>query len=99
MRKIKCPNCGTFNTNKDYCSNCGTLINFKIRRELERQKSEKRRQQYHQEDKKTRFSLVEKYKNHRFFVVRIFGYLLYYVWSAVMAIGAFIAWLFAMTAA
>lgn len=99
MRRIKCPKCGTFNENLDYCSNCGTLINFKKRREIEHQKSEKRRQLFHEQDEKTSFAAVDKYKNHRFFLVRVFGYIIYYVWTAVMAIGAFIAWLFAMTAA
>ena len=25
-RIIKCSNCGVFNTNKEYCENCNTLI-------------------------------------------------------------------------
>ena len=33
-RIIKCPNCGTFNTNKEYCENCNILISHQKKREL-----------------------------------------------------------------
>lgn len=99
MKRIKCPNCGTYNDNVDYCINCGTLINFKKRRELEFEKSEKRRAFNEREDKKKSFKWIEKYKTHKYLVVRVFAYVIYSVWAAVMAIGTFIAWLFTMIAA
>ena len=33
-RIIKCPNCGVFNTNKEYCENCGELISHQKKREI-----------------------------------------------------------------
>lgn len=34
MATIKCPNCGVYNTNKDYCEHCDAVLSYKIRREL-----------------------------------------------------------------
>ncbi|MGF1557352.1 hypothetical protein [Paucihalobacter sp.] len=99
MRRIKCPNCGTYNENVDYCTNCNTLINFKKRREIEFKKSEKKRAHNEQQDQENSLKWIEKYKNHRFLLVRVFAYIIYSIWAAVMAIGTFIAWLFTIIAA
>lgn len=99
MRRIKCPNCGTYNENVDYCTNCNTLINFKKRREIEFKKSEEKRAHNEQQDDEKSFQWIEKYKNHKFLLVRIVAYAIYSIWAAVMAIGTFIAWLFTMIAA
>ena len=33
-RIVKCPNCGVFNTNREYCKNCNTLISHEKKREI-----------------------------------------------------------------
>ena len=35
---IKCSECNTFNLNKDYCSNCGALLDLVLKRRMETQK-------------------------------------------------------------
>jgi len=40
MATIKCPNCGVYNTNRDYCEECKTVLSYKIRRELAFKKQE-----------------------------------------------------------
>ena len=37
-RIIKCSNCGIFNTNKEYCENCNTLISHQKKREIKEAK-------------------------------------------------------------
>lgn len=45
-------------------------------------------------DKKKTF--VERWKTNRFWIIKGTYYFLHYTWVAVMAVGAFIAWLIAM---
>ena len=35
---ITCPECGTVNLNKKYCTNCKTLLDMVLKRNLEREK-------------------------------------------------------------
>lgn len=35
---IKCLECNTVNTDRDYCSKCGAIINIVLKRQLEREK-------------------------------------------------------------
>ena len=37
-RIIKCPICSVFNTNKEYCKNCNTLISDAKKREIKKEK-------------------------------------------------------------
>lgn len=98
--KIKCSNCGTFNTNSDYCENCGALINPKLKREKSDQKRHDDREEEDRNRVKGKFELfIERNLNHKFILIRLFFQLLYGIWFVVMAIGAFIAWLFAAVAA
>jgi ribosomal protein L37E len=100
VSKIKCGNCGTFNTNKDYCENCGALINPKLKREKSDQKRIDDREEEDRNRVKGKFELfIERNRNHKNILIRLFFQLLYGIWFIVMAIGAFIAWLFAAVAA
>lgn len=36
-----CQNCGTVNLNRDYCKNCGEIININLKRKLEREQKAK----------------------------------------------------------
>lgn len=97
---IKCSNCGHFNTNRDYCENCGELINPKLKRKLADQKRVENRQEEERNRVKSNFELfIERNRNHKNIFIRLFFQLLYGIWFIIMAIGAFIAWLFAAVAA
>ena len=98
--KIKCSNCGTFNTNRDYCENCGALINPKLKREKSDQKRIDDREKEERNREKGQFELfIDRNRNHKNIIIRLFFQLIYGIWFIVMAIGAFIAWLFAAVAA
>ncbi|UPS92796.1 hypothetical protein [Bizionia sp. M204] len=91
--QIKCPNCGVYNTNQDYCTNCGTLLSYQKRRELAFAQDEKDRKERERIQKEESPSFYEKNKDHRFLVVRIFVKVTHSIYVAFMAIGMFIAWL------
>jgi len=100
VSKIKCSNCSTFNTNKDYCENCGELINRKLKREKSDQKRIHDREEKDRNREKGKFELfIERNRNHKNIFIRLLFQFLYGIWFLVMAIGAFIAWLFAAVAA
>ncbi|WP_026754211.1 hypothetical protein [Sediminibacter sp. Hel_I_10] len=96
---IKCPECGVFNTNKEFCTNCGALLSSEKRRELAFQKAEKERQQRRQLEKKNDPSFYDRYKDHRFWIVRVFAKITRSIWLVFMAIGVFIAWIITAIAA
>jgi len=92
MATIKCPNCGVYNTGRDYCEACNTVLSYKIRRELVFKKEEEARlKELATQVKKPSF--FEKYSNHRFLIVRVFTKIIRSIWLGFMAIGMFIAWL------
>ncbi|PWK20775.1 TFIIB-type zinc ribbon-containing protein [Xanthomarina spongicola] len=92
MATIKCPNCGVYNTNRDYCEECKTVLSYKIRRELAFKKQEEERLKQAKSIEKEP-SFFEKYVNHRYFLVRISAKIIRSIWLVFMAIGMFIAWL------
>lgn len=91
----KCPKCSTMNLNRDYCVQCGTLINAGMRREQER---EARASQKAEEGKLKRPSVTvvffKKMREHPNLFIRIFGKVLYSVWALAAMIGAFLAFIF-----
>ncbi|WP_091891725.1 hypothetical protein [Polaribacter sp. KT25b] len=97
-KTIKCPNCGTLNTGKKYCTNCNKSLTQEI---LLQEKLEKIKQQeinkviYKRENP----NFIERLKKHSFFLYRIFGWILYSGFVVVSAIGAGLAWFIAMVAA
>lgn len=95
---IKCPKCGIFSTNKDYCDNCGTLISHKKKKELRAKKVKDETIAEAIEDIENP-NLAERLKKHPFFLVKIIGWLLQSVLFIVSAIGMFLAWCIAMIAA
>lgn len=97
IRMIKCPNCGVFNTNRDYCKNCNTLISNEIKREIKAEAGKQKRVEeaiYEKENP----NFVERLKKHPFFLLRYIGWLLYSVYFVVSAVGAGIAWFIATIA-
>ncbi|MBU2926942.1 hypothetical protein [Winogradskyella psychrotolerans] len=96
---IKCPNCGLYNTNEDYCTNCNTLLSYKKRRELTFAQDKKERRERERIQKETSPSFYEKHRDHRFLIVRVFVKIIHSIWMGFVAIGMFIAWLITAIAA
>ena len=95
---IKCSNCGVFNTNKEYCENCNTLISDAKKREIKAsQVKQKQIDQVIYELENP--SLAERLKKHPSFLYKILGWILYSAILVVTTIGAGLAWFIAMVAA
>lgn len=92
-RHVKCIKCGTFNTNQEYCTNCGTPLSYEKRRQIEYEKSEKERKERELLEKQNNPSFFNRYGNHKNIIVRFAVRIIRSVWLAFMAIGTFIAWL------
>lgn len=86
----KCKNCGTWNGEVDYCSNCNALISpviIESNREAEREK-------VRQDQPPSKLDiLMDKWKNSRFLVVRIFYKIVYTISVIFFAIASFFAWM------
>lgn len=97
-RNIKCPNCGVFNTDKEYCENCNTLISNEKKRALREEefKNEQIEEAIYELENP---NLAERLKKHPFFLYKIVGWILYSAIMVVSAIGAFLAWFLTMVAA
>jgi len=97
-RMIKCSNCGVFNTNKDYCTNCNALISHQKKREIKIEKVKQaqiKKAVYQIENP----NLAERLKKHPNLFYRIIGWLLYSAIMVVSIIGAGLAWFITMVAA
>ena len=97
-RIIKCSNCSVFNTDNDYCKNCGTLISHQKKREL-KEVAVKQAQIDEAIHKLENPNLAARLKKHPFFLYKILGWVLYSAIMTVSAIGAGLAWFIAMVAA
>ncbi|ALU75376.1 hypothetical protein J2Q11_08385 [Tenacibaculum finnmarkense genomovar finnmarkense] len=97
-RNIKCPKCGLFNTDKEYCENCNTLISDKKKRALKKE-ALKKIQVAEAKQKIANPNLAERLKKHPFFLYKILGWVLYSAFLLVSIIGAGLAWFIAMLAA
>ncbi|QXP80381.1 MULTISPECIES: hypothetical protein [Winogradskyella] len=96
---VKCPNCGVYNTNEEYCTQCNTLLSYKKRRELTFAQDKKDRLERERLQNEASPSFYEKYKDHKFLIVRVFVKITHSIWLGFMAIGVFIAWLITAIAA
>ena len=97
-RKIKCSNCGVFNTNREYCINCNSLISDAKKRQIKA--AEVKQAQideviYERENP----GFAERLKKHPNFIYRVVGWILYSAITIVSLIGAGLAWFVAMVAA
>jgi len=86
----KCPTCTSWNSDNDYCVECGTLISpVKIEEERERVREEIRKNRpLSQTD-----IFVEKWKNSRFFLLRWLYKILYTIGVIFIGIASFFAWM------
>lgn len=98
-RIIKCPNCGIYNKNADYCTNCSTLLSYKKRREIAVAKEKEERLERARFADEASPSFYEKQKDHRFLIVRILVKISHSIWLGFTAVGLFIAWLITAIAA
>ena len=97
-RMVKCPNCGVFNTDKEYCTNCNTLISHQKKREIKATAAKQKEVDkviYERENP----NLAERLKKHSNIFYRIVGWVLYSAITIVSIIGAGLAWFIAMVAA
>lgn len=90
---VKCLECGTLNLNRDYCENCGSIININLKRQLER---EKNIQQQIEEERIKGPTKIDKFFNHATehpnTIVRSFSKFIYAIWLFIgMIVGAIIA--------
>lgn len=86
----KCPNCLAWNTDVDYCVSCNTLISpIKIEEERERIREERRQ---NAPLSKTDI-FIEKWKNSRYFLVRLTYKVLYTISVIFIGIASFFAWM------
>ncbi|WP_271405370.1 hypothetical protein [Tenacibaculum soleae] len=97
-KNIKCPNCGLFNTNKEYCEKCNTLISHEKKKALK----EAAFKQIEVEKAKYKIAnpnFVERLKKHPFFLYKAIGWVLYSAFLVISLIGGALAWFIAMVAA
>ncbi|PIB39347.1 hypothetical protein [Maribacter sp. 4G9] len=95
-----CQNCGTENLNRDYCKNCGEIININLKRKLERQQKAKEKSATQKVKKKNKITLFfENAKQHENIVIRYTARFFYSIWIVVLAIGSFLALIFGYIAA
>lgn|SRR5690606_29448012 len=99
-RQVRCLECGHININKDYCEQCGAIVNPVLKRNKDHQSRIKVQKEIDSQralEKSQRF--FERNRRHKNFFIRIFFQFLYSIWVIVMAIGTFIAWLVTTIAA
>lgn len=93
MAQRKCSNCGLWNTDVDYCTNCNTVLNLKLKAQQERIEKIKTepKPKPDQLDK-----IYDWFQYHPFLLVRVIFNIFRSVWVALMAVLTFfiysIAW-------
>lgn len=97
---IKCPDCGTANTQDEHCTNCGAILNVVVRR---RQEDEKKRLKRMPENSITEHSPENKLmrwgERHPNSAVRYIFSILNAIWLfCAMVVGALIAAVIAIAA-
>lgn len=95
-----CQNCGTVNLNRDYCKNCGEIININLKRKLEREAKAQEKIATKKVKKKNKVTLFfEDAKEHENAIIRYTARFFYSIWIIVLAIGSFLALVFGYIAA
>ena len=90
---VKCLECATLNLNRNYCENCGSIINITLKRQLLREKKIREQAEVERVKKPTK---VTKFFNdateHPNTLVRGFSKFIYAIWLFLgMVVGAIIA--------
>ena len=90
----KCPKCGEWNNNEEYCTQCGQLLNpvkIRIQEDVEQKKAFSAKPP----DKLDIF--LQKFKHSRFFLFRWLYYVLYSIWLVFGVVVSFILYMVAGT--
>lgn len=95
---VKCPNCGIFNTNKEYCEACNTLISHQKKREA-KVVEVKRKEIKEAISELEKQNFADRMRKHPFFLAKVLGWVLHSVWILINIIGGLVAWFVAMVAA
>lgn len=86
----KCPSCGTWNKEEDYCLNCGTVLSPTIIEEQREEERERRRKS----KPPSKFDLfLKRWENSRYPALRVLYKIVYAVSVGFFAIASFFAWL------
>jgi len=93
MIERKCLECGTWNHDENFCTNCGIPISPK---EIVKAETLKKKLIEEQKPKDAFDRFTEKLENHRYLFVRIIYKIGYSITVVFGAIGAFFAWMVAM---
>ena len=95
-----CPNCGHMNLNRDYCEQCGEIVNVLLKRKLDREQKAAEKSAQEPVESPNRLTLFfENASTHKNIVVRSFAKFFYSIWVVVLAIGSFLALVFGYIAA
>ncbi|MFS4416409.1 hypothetical protein [Maribacter sp. 2307ULW6-5] len=95
-----CPKCSTVNLNRDYCKECGAIVNVLLKRRLEREEKEAEKSALEALKKPNPVTVFfERARNHNNLLVKGVANFFYYLWVVVLAIGSFIAFIFSYIAA
>ncbi|MDT7829883.1 hypothetical protein RQM65_14510 [Pricia sp. S334] len=95
----RCPECGHLNLNRDYCENCGELINTNLKRKREGEERTQQKEKERDEEKPNAVTqYFKKLIRHPNPIIRYPAKVFYSVWAVVMAIGAFLAFIFSYLA-
>lgn len=93
MIERKCLNCGTWNKEEDFCTNCGVPISPK---EIERKEAQKKKVEEANKPKDKFELLIERMKEHDSVFVRFFYKVVHSIGVVFATIGGLLAWLVAM---
>ncbi|WP_029596567.1 hypothetical protein [Flavobacterium sp. ACAM 123] len=80
---ITCLDCGTVNLNKEYCCNCGAILDVVLKRKLEREKKIQEKMELKERTKKEPSKIELFLKNgvqHSNILVRILFQAVYSIW-------------------
>lgn len=86
----KCPSCGKWNYDEDYCVSCEAVLSPKL---IEKEKEKKRQERRDQEKPSQLDVVIDKWKNSKCWILRVSYQVLYTVGMLFFSIAAFFAWL------
>lgn len=86
----KCPECGTWNNDEHFCTNCGALLDPVL---IEEQREEEREERRRNTPPSKLDVFIDKWKNHPFFLFKALYYILYTIGFIFFAVASFFAWI------
>ena len=85
-----CPSCKTWNTDQDFCKKCNTTLSPEI---IEVKREEEREQRRSNIPLTPLDIFLDKWKNNRFFLLRLLYKIVYTIWVIFMTIAGLFAYL------